>query len=473
MVRASQGLQVLLIVSVMLCVVLGVTLYLKIKTNDELTKAAVDANAAKQRADQATADKQRECDVLKKLIGYPERSTEEIQKQCDEDMKTYGNEKNEADKAGDKPLFDPTTLYYSRLLAGMNKVIQDRTDELIHARAEYAELHTKFLNREAAKDDTIKALTTNYDTLNVQIKGITEDFSSKQQATVDETNRMVQAVAKVKTDAARVQSEAVASTQAAQKAVQDKEKELREMAIKQNSVERKEMDVPSGEITWVSLPNKMVWINRGRADDLQRQTKFTVYSADSSSLAKAVKKGTVEVVRIEGDHMAQARILDDKLADPIMAGDKVFTPLWSPGQQNHFALAGIMNLDGDGRNQLSVVRGLINQNGGAVDCELDEQGHKQGQITSGTRFVVVGDAPDNRAPDFVKNNGEILRDAERYHVQILKLSDFKQQMGYQKSSSVEHFGSGPSPSDLNRGAGAARTSRPAPKTGAASDDSGK
>ena len=67
-----------------------------------------------------------------------------------------------------------------------------------------------------------------------------------------------------------------------------------------------------------------------------------------------------------------------------MAGDKVFTPLWSPGQQNHFALTGIMNLDGDGRNQLSVVRGLINENGGAVDCWLDEQGHKQGQITADT-----------------------------------------------------------------------------------------
>ena len=144
-------------------------------------------------------------------------------------------------------------------------------------------------------------------------------------------------------------------------------------------LDRQEMDVPSGEITWVSLPNKMVWINRGRADALQRQTKFTVYSAESTNAAKAVKKGTVEVVRIDGDHSAQARILEDKLADPIMAGDKVFTPLWSPGQQNHFALTGIMNLDGDGRNQLNVVRGLINQNGGEVDCWLDEQGHKQGQ----------------------------------------------------------------------------------------------
>ena len=66
------------------------------------------------------------------------------------------------------------------------------------------------------------------------------------------------------------------------------------------------MDIPSGEITWVSLPNKLVWINRGRADSLQRQTKFTVYSADSTNAAKAVKKGTVEVTQIEGDHSAQA-----------------------------------------------------------------------------------------------------------------------------------------------------------------------
>ena len=220
---------------------------------------------------------------------------------------------------------------------------------------------------------------------------------------------------------------------------------------------------PSGEITWVSLPNKMVWINRGRADALQRQTKFTVYSADSTDAAKAVKKGTVEVTRIEGDHMAQARILDDKLADPIMAGDKVFTPLWSPGQQNHFALTGIMNLDGDGRNQLSAVRGMINENGGAVDCELDEQGHKQGQITANTRYLVVGDAPDKSSPEFMKNHDEILRDAERYQVRKMTLSDFKQQMNYQKSSSVEHFGGSATAGEISRAASAAKAGKAAPK----------
>ena len=66
----------------------------------------------------------------------------------------------------------------------------------------------------------------------------------------------------------------------------------------------------------------MVWINRGSADALQPQTKFTVYSATRTA-AKAVKKGTIEITRIDGEHSAQARILEDKIADPIMVGDKL------------------------------------------------------------------------------------------------------------------------------------------------------
>ena len=161
--------------------------------------------------------------------------------------------------------------------------------------------------------------------------------------------------------------------------------------------------------------------------------------------------------------MAQARILDDKLADPIMAGDKVFTPLWSPGQQNHFALTGIMNLDGDGRNQLNVVRRLIDQNGGEVDCWLDERGHKQGQVTSNTRFIVKGDAPDKGSTETIKNHGDILRDAEHYQVHTITLPDFKQQMGYQKSSSVEHFGTSAPSVDAGKAPGAPRPPPSRPK----------
>jgi hypothetical protein len=475
MARESQGLQVLLIIFVMLAVILGVTTYLYNKRADEATKAAVAADAREKQAKQETADKQKECDVLKTFIGFPERSAEEIKKQFTEDMETYGNAKRldtDADKANaGKPLFDPSTLYYSRLLAGMFKVIQDRSDELIRSRALVADLETRFKNREATKDDAIAALTAGYGKLDEQVKKIEGDFNSNQQATSDQNVALATKVADIKSRADKEKAAAAEDVTNAKKVVAARDKEIGDMAGEINRAARHEMDAPSGEITWVSLPNKLVWINRGRADALQRQTKFTVYSAESTNAAKAVKKGEVEVVKIEGDHSAQARILDDKLADPIMAGDKVFTPLWSPGQQNHFALTGIMNLDGDGRNQINIVRGLIEQSGGVVDCELDEQGKKQGQITADTRYVVVGDVPDKSSQEFMKNHGAILHDVDRYHVNIIKLPDFKQQMNYQKSSSVEHFG-GATTSDVSRAANAAKKT-PAPKAAATkSEDEG-
>jgi len=478
MARESQGvLQVLVIIFVMLTVVLGVTTYLYNKRADEATKAVAAAVANEKQAQEKTAEKQKECDLLKTLIGFPERSPEEIKKQFDEDMLTYGNEKKleaETDKpAAAKPLFDASTLFYSRLLAGMNKVIQDRSDELIRSRALVADLQTRFKNREAIKDEAIAALSSGYGKLDTQIKGIAETYSASTQTTAAESARNVKQVAGIKQESAVAIAKAADVEKAAKEAVQKNDTVVKALIEQRNKVEREEIDVPSsGEIVWVSLPNKMVWINRGRADALQRQTKFSVYSAESNNAAKAVKKGSVEVTRIEGDHSAQCRILDDKLADPIMAGDKVFTPLWSPGQQNHFALTGIMNLDGDGRNQLRIVRGLINENGGAVDCELDEQGHKRGQITANTRFIVIGDPPDKSTPEVIKSHGEILRDAEHYQVRKMTLSDFKQQMGYQKSSSVEHFGNGGSTSSGVGRASSAPKAGSAPKAAPKSEDSG-
>ena len=200
MARESQGLQVLLIVFVMLSVVLGVSLYLYIKGADEATKAVAAANLDKQQVESEKKATEEENKVLKTLIGFPERSTAEIKKQFAEDMQTYGNEKK-PDAATDtanagKPLFDPGTLYYSRLLAGMYKVIQDRTDELIHAKASLADLQRKFKNREAAKDEQINALLAGYEKLDDLVKKIADDYKSGQQATAEEIDGIVKQMAR-------------------------------------------------------------------------------------------------------------------------------------------------------------------------------------------------------------------------------------------------------------------------------------
>ena len=80
--------------------------------------------------------------------------------------------------------------------------------------------------------------------------------------------------------------------------------------------------------------NGIVWINVGRADGLQPLMTFSVYPDDISDLSKGAVKGSVEVTKILGDHMAEARITDDTITDPFMPGDKIDTSLWSPGEQS-------------------------------------------------------------------------------------------------------------------------------------------
>jgi hypothetical protein len=442
MARESQGLQVLFIGSIMLSVALGVSLYLYAKEAGEATKAAVAEKLARQQVEGEMKTMGDECKALKTMIGLPDQSTDEIKKHFAEDMQNYSNGRTldpETGKTGaNEPLFDAGTLFYSRLLAGMYKTVQERTDELVQAKAGLADLQRTFKSREAAKDAQINAIAAGYRKLDDLVNKVTGDYRSGQQATTAEMEEIAKKAAEIKKNAFDTAAKAAEAEKAATQELQATNVILKGL-IDKLPVDKSAMDVPSGEIAGVSQANKMVWINRGRADALPSETKFTVYSADSNNAAKAVKKGTIVVTRIDGDHSAQARILDDKIADPILVGDKIFTPLWSPGQRIHVALTGIMNLDGDARNQLNTVRGLINQNGGAVDCWLDEQGHKQGQITAETRYLVVGDAPERSSAEATRSHADILRDAERYPVHKLTLGEFKERMGYQKSSLVDHF----------------------------------
>ncbi len=327
MARESQGLQVVLIIFVMLCVVLGVSLYLYVKEADTATKAV---EAAKLAAQQVESDKkatEEENKVLKTLIGFPEKSVPEIKKQFDEDMQTYGNQrKSEAatDTANaDKPLFDPGALYYSRLLAGMYKVIQERTDELLHAKADLADLQKLLKNHEAAKAEQINTLLAGYGTLEGRLEKIAGNYQHGQQATETEIAEITKAMAVVKKNAMDAVTKATDDVKALQIDLQAKERKIAELTARIKKLEGPEAAVPPGEITAVSLANKLVTINRGRADAWLPKMQFTVYSADSINQPKAVPKARVEVIRIVDEHSAEARIVDEKIADPILVGDKV------------------------------------------------------------------------------------------------------------------------------------------------------
>ena len=115
------------------------------------------------------------------------------------------------------------------------------------------------------------------------------------------------------------------------------------------------------------------------------------------SVSEAKKKGVIEVVNISDAHMAECRILESINSNPLLPGDVIFTPLWHPGQQEHFALVGLLSIDGKGNSDRQKIHDIIRIHGGVIDAETDDKGNVHGEITHLTRYLVEGDLTEHEA----------------------------------------------------------------------------
>ncbi len=180
---------------------------------------------------------------------------------------------------------------------------------------------------------------------------------------------------------------------------------------------RKDYDGKDGEVRRVDYDNRVVWINLGNADNLRSQIRFRVYGMSPKGVEKEQEKAEIEVLRVAGAHMAECRIIRDhftsgttvvdeltgreasdrnrySLLNPIMPGDVLCTPLWNPGDEIHYALAGSMDIDGDGQDDRILVKTLLAAAGAVIDAEALPDGTTIGTIGLQTRYVVLGSAPE-------------------------------------------------------------------------------
>jgi hypothetical protein len=476
MARESQGLQIALIVFVMLTVVLGVTTFLYHSRYTEALKSAKDEQDRAAADRSKLANSQTECSELKRMVGMSEKSIGDIREKFDGDMKRYGAN------------FPEDARFYSPMLNHLWDAVEDRNKEAKALKDKLQDLDSRFALREAAKDkqidqfkeavakssDDMTKLSTDYDEQRAKTLGDEKGFLEKLSLTRKEASAQIEQVgAKVK------EAEAVA---------RDEAKTIHEQGTIIHRFNQPTMDIPAGEVTLVVRARKVVWINLGRADALNRQTSFNVYSsraadlagdrsaslmgesaklntADSADMGRVLKKATIEVTRILGDHLAEARIVDET-ADPIVPGDKIHTPLWAPGEQVRYALAGFMDLDGDGRNELGTVAQLITSNGGVVDCFLDPQGNRLGAMSPRTRYLVLGNEPTSKSPpELLKQYTAMVGEADRLNIQKITLAELKRKMDYKKTVLVERFVPGPPAADVGRPA--STTATPAAKPEAA------
>ncbi len=434
MARENQGLQIALIIFVMLTIILGVTTFIFFRQYDEATIEA--AKAQEDAAQNRTAyNNSEELNTkLKKMLGFAETDKQQtIDELYQKDMETYAGS------------FPEDNRYYRPVIEYLFNTIENKNQVLEGEKAARVKVEQDIVRRE-------EAVKPQLDTAEAKVVKAGQDLA-KARSTFDNdriTFTKKQGDLAARLEAARKDSE-VAVTQLRVKVDEinvqlQKERQLAKARGDQlEEVKKETFEVADGEITWVNQRNGIVWVDLGRADSLGRQTSFSVYAADTNDVTKSGKKASIEITQLLGDHVAEARIVEDQISDPIMPGDKIHTPVWSPGEQRRFALTGVIDTDGDGKSDLKMVQNLITMNGGVVDAYMDENGKKNGKMTVDTRYLVKGEAPK---PEHLAVFSRMIGDARKMGIKEIPLPVLLVQMGWKNQTPVVRFGAGANPNDF-------------------------
>ena len=339
--------------------------------------------------------------------------------------------------------------FYEPLMEKMSKTIDEKNAALAQADAKVAKLESDFAVREANKQPQIDDFKAAADKAQADLNEQISTFKSDRGRITDEQD-------KLKTDLDSARKEATAALDKLDKRLKtamDQYLKLRminrNLADQQAQLTAQKFDVPEGQILWVNQRTGMAWIDLGRADTLQRQVTFGIYPSNLTDLASVGKKASIEVTQILGDHLAEGHIFDDKMVDPVLPGDKIFTPVWTPGEKRHFAISGHIELNQSGRDDLPTLMSLITMNGGVIDSYLDDKGKVHGEITVKTRYFVVGDEPSDKSQPALRDGFTKMRnEAERFGVQKIDLSDLLLRMGWKNQTPVVEYGRGMNPRDF-------------------------
>ncbi len=474
----STALQATVIVLTMLVVGLGVGTWLGYS---EATKATARANAAEESArtaDQRIADFNYAVAAYKHMvIGSPERSGVDAAKGVAERGKgDPTSDAAETDATAALAQFDQNMkLYtdvapeggrdYTKLIAFAMKTISERNKDVADART-----------RDVANAENLKQTQAS----ELNRAKMAEDRAGKAESDLKgERDKMEADRARYKEDTKKLEAEKVAAVDQKDKELkqardenaglkklnqqlQEKNVDLLAKVKKLDQYERPDYsqaqyEIADGELTAVSQREQLVWLNLGSADGLRPQMTFSVFAHDENRNTVDRMKGTIEVTKIHGPHLAEARINQPESAaekkrlftEPLLPGDKLFNPGWSPGQVLHFAIAGFIDTNGDGRSDRDRVRSILESAGAVIDAEVMDDGKRVGSPSVVTRYFIRGKDPrDTRIPGQSEDEakaasqayGDMVRLCENYNVEQIDVSKFLAMMGWKEEQRTTALG---------------------------------
>lgn len=436
----NQGLQIALIIFVILTILLSVTTYMFFREYSDASSRATAATTKAQEADKAMHSAEAEVGELKKLVGVnTAMALSDVRTQFEKDMKDF---------AGTVP---EESRFYRPALEFLSSTNKKHEEDLVDARADIQTEKDDRAKVEAAKETQVKAAEEKVAQAEKALTDAKQAFDAERKQMLADNEDLKSQLAKKNQDMADLE---------------EKSKQQLELAHKENVkldqsnsilLARTEAldptigtEVPDGQVVYVDQKLRRAYIDVGSADGLRPQILFSVVSGDENVGGNQHTKGRLEVTKILGPHSAEARITHDQMTDPLVEGDKIYTPLWQAGRTENFAIIGEIDIDGDHLDDRPLLKDLIRHAGGRVDAEDDptfKTGKQTGELTLNTRYLIVGEPSDER--EVVGGAFSKLQDdARRLGVRIMPVTEFLDEIGWKNPNNVLTFGRGGNANDV-------------------------
>ncbi len=191
-------------------------------------------------------------------------------------------------------------------------------------------------------------------------------------------------------------------------------------------------DKPNGQIQFVSAAQGKAVIDLGSADNIPLRASFSVYPRSETDMKHGKRKGSIQVTQVTGLHTSECVVTSDNPSDPILPGDKIYNPVLG---DRHFAIAGYIDMDNNGLNDVDQLVKLLEANGGVVDGY--QNGAKQvRRLEETTNFLILGVIPDeNTSAEERMTYQNFIKAAYEFNTPRINLTDLLQEMGIQSGRS--------------------------------------
>ena len=344
-----------------------------------------------------------------------------------------------------------------------NKPTKSFEDELTEAKNNYETLWKKFsqtkTDLDTAKktneklDTELKEAQKNYETNLAKLKkesNTDEDANRKSiQELRDNIKSLGDEISNVKKKAEEEKKTMLAQMTKKDQEIKHRDERIKDQADRIEQFQVKSTEAPASlrtdwKIVRMDARGTNPYINVGSADRVKPQLTFNIYGVGIDGRVNPQPKGTLEVVNVVSDHLSRARVtsVKDPNRDPILEGDVIYNASWNPSLHKHVALAGVMDLTGDGRDSLpEFMRNLQRQNI-VIDAWLDpKDGSIKGDgITVRTDYLIVGESQEftetarEKSGDFQKkldaSRKQMEAQAAKNGVQIVPLHKYLEMIGY-------------------------------------------